>query len=304
MRVKRSLLFVIVFVFMYVPITQGDVVWHDPWLNWDFINQNPVGPTVVVNDFEVVVDDPNGTFNPNPNDPNEQWAAPFPNFSTSQVDHDGDGDLDRVCSWSGAPVAINAVAHGGLYMKGSGRVLDAYFTVNGNPVYVSTPITYEMTEIRGDPEVHMQLQIAPGFYEDQPSHEAGWQNIRTFVNIPADLLGLEDLNADLDLDALSQYEVDPFIGQPGLGTSVDPILADTFYQSPNTLIEPDSFFDVFLAEIDPAYANENYEALLYAEVLNQPTVVGSFWNLNPQSPEPTTLVLLGLGSLAMMRRRR
>ena len=285
-------------------VAQGEVVWHDPWLNWDFINQDPNGNTIMVNDFAVIVDDPTGNFNPNPADPNQQWALPFPTFQTFQADYDGDGDLDRMCKWSGANVNPFATAHGGLYMKGSGLVLDAYWTLNCNKVYASTPVTYELTEIRGDPEVHMHLTMGAGYFNDPnhpdyPNAEAGWTHIRTFVNIPADLLNLPDLTSDLDLSTLALFEVDPNHGVPGLPGAGAAIGYDDIIWA-----DPDSFFDVFLAEIPPEYASPEYEALLVADVVNQGQIVGSFWNLNPQSPEPGTITMVALGTCLILRRRR
>jgi hypothetical protein len=279
-----------------VSAAMGEVIWHDPWLNWDF--DNLTGQTV--NDFEIVVEDPN--YSPDPDDPTEVLKnMPFPNFTVSHVDYHGDNDIDTVLTWSGADLLANQRAHGGLYMLGSGRVLDAYWTFDGVKVGNSTAITYERTEIRGDPEVHMHLNIAPGFFADTshpeyPHQEAGWTNIRTFVNLPAGLLDLEDLNRSLNLDDLYQYEVDPKNGLTGeVILRTDTILAGG----------PDSFFDVFLSEILPQFVSPGYEALLHAEVFNQSTgLIGEFWNLNPQSPEPGTLALIGLGSTLLLRRRR
>ena len=299
------LMFLAVLAFVGAPAVQGEVIWHDPWLNWDFMNQNPIGPTIVVNDFAIIVDAENWV-------PQEQWSAPFNVFATTQIDTDGDLITDATkCEWSGADIPIGAIAHGGLYMKGSGLVLDAYWTLNGIKQYISTPVTYEMTEIRGDPEVHMHLTIAEGYYKDPlnlyyPNAEAGWTNIRTFVNIPADALGLADLTRELDLDTLvatyGGMEVQPYYGKPGLpGNEGTPILLTDYIQNDPV---PDSFFDVYLATIDPEFANAGYEALLHAEVWNQGNVVGEFWNLNPQSPEPGTMALLVLGGLGMILRRR
>lgn len=264
----------------------GAPVWHDPWLNWDFVNN--LGQTV--NDFAVIVDANNWV-------PQEEWSVPFPNFATSPYDYDGDGTADdTMCKWSGADVDPNQIAHGGLYMLGSGLVLDAFWTKDCQKIGPSTAITYELTEIRGEPEVHMHLQIAPGFYADpnRTDPSAGWTNIRTFLNIPAGTLGLEDLTRTLDLSTLTAYEVTPKNGETG-----DPILpTDTIWGV------PDSFFDVYLDGIDPEYATPEYEALLHAEVVNQGNVVGEFWNLNPQSPEPATLTLLVLGGLSLVYKRR
>jgi hypothetical protein len=268
-------------------------------LNWDFTNLTGVN----VNDLDIIVDNEN--FSPNLNDPKEVWSAPFPNVALSYGYFDGDGDLDTKITYSGAVILPGQVAHGGLYMKGSGLVLDAYWTWDGLKVGKSTAITYERTEIRGDPEVHMHLQIAPGYFKDPdnpayPYAEAGWTNIRTFVNIPADLLDLPDLTRSLNLDSLAQYEVTPYKGVPGLpGSSGIEIL-----KTDHISAVPDSFFDVFLAVIPPENANPGFESLLHAEVWNQGAVIGEFWNLNPQSPEPATLSLLALGGLALLRRRR
>jgi len=285
---------------MAAPAARGEVVWHDPWLNWDFINTL----TMTVNDFAIVVDDPDGTFNPDPNDPNQVLIGmPFPFFAVSSqfADYDGDGDLDTMLKWSGADVVPDSFAHGGLYMLGSGLVLDAFWSINGTKVGWSTPITYERTRIDDDPAVHMELTIASGFFKDEanpywPNQEAGWMHIRTFVNIPAELLSLEDLNRGLELDVLKEMdlEVPPVDAETGLPIGYE----DTIWGV------PDSFFDVFLADIPPEFASPEYEALLYAEVVSQGEVVGQFWNLNPQSPEPAALSLLALGALALIRRRR
>jgi MYXO-CTERM domain-containing protein len=289
MRISIGIAVVVALVLVAGSPARGEVVWHDPWLNWDFINT--LGTTV--NDFAVIVDASGWV-------PDEQWSVPFTNFATYEYDWDGDGTVDdTMCKWTGAEVAANAVAHGGLYMLGSGRVLDAFWTLDCNKIGPSTAITYERTEIRGDPEVHMHLQIAPGYFEDTsnpnyPDAEAGWTQIRTFVNIPASELGLEDLTRELDLSDLAAYEVQPKNGLTGA-----PILLGDIIWG-----DCASFFDIFLAEIDPEYASPGYEALLHAEVVNQGNVVGEFWNLNPQSPEPASMSLLVLGGLAMLRRRR
>jgi len=281
------------------PAAQGvkepTVVWHDPWLNWDFINNTGQ----MVNDFAIIVDNPN--FNPDPNDPSEVFKGkPFSTFQVIPGDYDADLDLDTMLKWIAKDATENlpagGKAHGGLYMKGSGLVLDAYWTKDCNKVGNSTAITYERTKIVDDPAVHMELIIAKGWYDDHPSEKAGWTHIRTFVNIPAAELNLEDLNSTLILNDFSAYEVFPKVGGP---TGAPILYGDEILRG-----APDSFFDVFLAEIDPKYAGPGYEALLHAEVLNQGAVVGEFWNLNPQSPEPATLALLALGGVGLLARRR
>ncbi|MHC4562977.1 MAG: PEP-CTERM sorting domain-containing protein [Planctomycetota bacterium] len=293
MRITRTILTVVTVVSLGVAVASGgDPIWHDPWLNWDFIN----GTGVVVNDLDIIVDSP--TFTPNLGNPNQAWSLPFPNITSSNGDFDGDGDTDTKITYSGANINPLATAHGGLYMLGSGMVLDAYWTLNGVKVGASTAITYEQTRVEDDPDLYMELSIAPGFFDDplNAGHEAAWTNIRTFVNLPADLLDLPDINSDLDLSTLAAYEVTPKEGGP-LGPDILP--------STVILANLDSTpVDIFLANIPPEFSNENYEALLVAEVLNQPTMIGTFWNINPQSPEPATLALLGIGGVALLRRRR
>ena len=313
MKATRAILVVGALLFLAVPVARGVVVWHDPYLNWHLNNYT----CQVVNDLSIIVDNPNGLFNPNLLDPGQVWAAPFLNVQRFDGDFDGDGDSDTKIRYSGANVPcflvdpVNGWAHGGLFMSGSGRVLDAYWTVDGVKVGASIPVTYELTEIRGDPEVHMHLEITPGFFEDPEYHgyEVGWTEMRTFVNLPEDLLGLEDLNPDLDLSTLAAYEVFPEYGQPGLPgtTGVQILPGDVNYDD----FPAESFFDVFLDVIPPEFSSPDYEALLVATVvgpdpdpLNENIVYGQFWNLNPQSPEPATMLLLGVGGAALLRRRR
>ena len=145
----------------------------------------------------------------------------------------------------------------------------------------------------------MHLQVAPGWFEDPPSGEteAGWTNIQTFVNIPATLLNLANINSTLDLSTLQSYKVEPRRGGP-TGDSILP--TDYIWMTEGT-----SFFDVYLASIDDAHASSDFESLLYAQVvMGDPTVIGQFWNLNPQCPEPATLVLVGLGVAGLLARRR
>lgn len=286
MNTKRVLILSLgIAAWVATPAARGDVLWHDPWLNWDF--QNISGQ--VANDFEIIVDSP--TFSPTGAD--VLLGAPFPNFGVSNGDFDNDGDQDTKLRWSGAVVNPGEIAHIGAYMLGSGLVQDAYWTNNGMKVGPSLAITYEMTEIRGDPEVHMHLNIAPGFFEESPGGSAGWENIRTFVNIPADLLNLEDINDTLDLATLAAYEVTPIDASTGLPITGAVMRTD------------DTPFDVYLGDIDTAHANPDFEALLYAEVFDgsRQGVIGQFWNLNPQSPEPATLVFLTVGGVFVLRRR-
>jgi len=186
-------------------------------------------------------------------------------------------------------------------MQGSGVIKDAYWTLDGGRASPSIPIIYEVTRItppagdpRGDPEeLTMRLALPTAFQE-----EVLLNNMVTFANIPADLLGLADLNRDLDTDPaglLEQFNTEPKVGnsqgQP-VGSSQP--------------IPPDSFFDVFVDIPPPGQLGPEWESLLFTEVVQDPAdgPVVRFWNLNPQSPEPSTLSILLLAGIALSRRRR
>ena len=187
-------------------------LFHDPYLNWDFVN----GTGITVDDLEIVVDDP--TFSPNLADPNEVWSDLFTGVTTFNTDHDSDGDQDTVVRFFNGVVPPGLLAHGGLFMAGSGNILDAYWTLGGTKVGASLPVTYELTEIRmnGINEVHMQLQLGDMFFDDlgNAGLVAGWTNIRTFVSIPATDLDLPDINRLLDESLFAGFQVQPFLGQP------------------------------------------------------------------------------------------
>jgi hypothetical protein len=268
------------------PIT----ILHDPWLNWDFINRTGV----MANDFHIIVDNPAWV-------PPEVFKGVFPTFQVCPGE-------DTLLSWCGADVPAGGVAHMGLYMLGSGRILDAYWTQDGIKVGPSVPITYELTRIYdpdpvipGNSEIHMLLQMSPGYYGDpgNTGTRVGWNNIRTFANIPAGMLGLENLNESLDLGTLLSYEVTPREGGPGGGIITDPIW-----------IEPESFFDVYFDLLVPDdMLGPQFESLLVADVILDDgmggyTTVGWFWNLNPQCPEPGTYALVGFGLAALVLRLR
>jgi hypothetical protein len=265
----------------------GQSIFHDPWLNWDF--QNFTGQ--LANDFQIIVE--SGTFNPDPTKGEVLIGAPFPTFAVTHGDFDGDGDQDTKLKWSGADVPAGQIAHVGGDMRGSGQIISAQWTKDCNPIGLPLAISYELTEIRrtNSAEIHMQLKMPQSFFDSHPSEQAGWTSIRTFRNIPADLLGLEDINRSLDLSTLTVWEVAPKDknGVPITG----PVMMST-----------DSFFDVFLDVVGDEFISPNYESLLVAEVLNQGNPIGMFWNLNPQSPEPATVMLLALGGLMALRRRQ
>ncbi|HUU60650.1 MAG TPA: PEP-CTERM sorting domain-containing protein, partial [Phycisphaerae bacterium] len=125
-----------------------------------------------------------------------------------------------------------------------------------------------------------------------PDLEVRLLNVRTFSDIPADLLNLQDINESLDTSALLPFEAAAYSEIGPLPWSID------------------SFFDVFVKLTIPENVSPDFESLLIADVVvldpdgNQ-TSVGRFWNLNPQSPEPGTVTLLAVGAcVAMLRRRK
>jgi hypothetical protein len=93
------------------------------------------------------------------------------------------------------------------------------------------------------------------------------------------------------------------------GPGGPPIQRTTIYTPP-----PDSFFDVFVALQPDFTPTPDFESLLYAQVVMDTNgdglmdpgdvVLGNFWNLNSQSPEPSAALMLALGGVALALRRR
>ena len=277
-------------------------IFHDPWLNWDFFNNTGSS----VNDLDIIVATPNWT------PPEVLLGMPFPTMMPCYGDNNGDGVPDTLLRWCGADVGPGMIAHVGAYMLGSGPILDAYWTQDGVKVGSSLPITYELTEIfdpdpfvPDDNEIHMLLQMSPGYFADPGNAgiAVGWDNIRTFANIPSDVLGLPDLNEGLDLTSLALYEVDAREGGPGGDIISGPIL-------PGIDFPAESFFDVYFdVPVPDDFVGPGYESLLVADIIMDDgmggyTTVGMFWNLNPQCPEPGTMMLVALGALAVLYRIR
>jgi hypothetical protein len=266
---------------------------HDPWLNWDFVNRT--GTTA--NDLDIIVETPDYT-------PPEVFMGGYLVFESCP-----DPAGTRLV-WCGYDVPPGGVSHVGAYMLGSGRILDAYWTDCGEKIGASLPITYELTEIFDpDPvipdnsEIHMLLQFAPGYYADPLNAGTiiGWANIQTFANIPAEMLGLPDLNDSLDLGMLEPYKCDAREGGPG-----GEIISDTVWWEE---FPPESFFDVYFdVDVPDADLGPHRESLLVADIVVfdgvETVMVGQFWNLNPQCPEPGTFALVGLGIAALVIRLR
>jgi len=309
---------VLIIALMALPVHGQSFVEHDPWLNWDVINNTGQPAT----DFEIVVESP--TFSVNMADPSQFMMGQFTslNFDHTQ-DVDGDLDLDTIVSWSNPVMQVQPglPAHIGLLMNGSGPILDAYWTgggvripgINNTPPVVmeTTRILFEQPpppgEPQGVPQVTMRLAMPELLYEQGDPEQLLPQitHLRTFVDIPADMLSLGSLSLDAGLDLsgpygsyppgyewLQPYEREPLVN--GL-----PVTAPLEFW-------PDSFFDVF---IDTTLnTGPEFESLLYAEVqvLDQGVprlpVEVRFWNLNPQCPEPGTLALVGLAALLLRRR--
>jgi hypothetical protein len=279
-------------------VAQGTSVFHDPWLNWDFWNQTGQ----LVNDFHIIVEAQDWYTQ-------QVWTGLWPDFRYVHGDNNGDGVPDTMLVWEGTTLGQVMPMHVGLHMLDSGRILDAYWTFDGVKVGSSVPITYERTRIfdpdptiPDDKEIHMILQIAPGYYADlgNEGQPVGWTNIRTFANLPADMLGLADLNEGLDLNALQPFEVVPLRDGPGGEPIIGPVYYDDF--------PAESFFDVYFdIQLPDGEFGPHRESLLVANVIDgQGQVIGTFYNLNPQCPEPGTYALIaaGLGALVLRFRRK
>ncbi len=271
---RFSICIVLVTAVAVIPAAGQSTVDHEPWLNWDFFV-----PQLDVNDIHVVVE--NDGFVPE-----EVYVDP----AISGWDYQGEDNSatgGTVLSWglpAGQLLNPGGVVHMGAYLRGAGRITEAYWTLDGQRV-AQIPIIYELTRVvfpdTTPPELLMRLQTTQAFI-DETGSEVSLDGIRTWMDIPAGELGLGDINGALDLDSLDSWETTP--------------------SATSGIVQPDSFFDVFVGL--PQNTGPEFEGLLYADVLVVGAVVGRFWNLNQQCPEPATLGLLGLGGLAVLRRRR
>lgn len=248
---------------------------HTPELSWDIPNNTGQA----VNDFEIIVSadyfSPPSTFD-----------GPFSVVDVDHGDfHSNPGNETRI-RFSGATVNPGEEVHLGLDMLGSERILDAFWTENGTMVGASLPIVNEITEVvpgytgvPGEAAIFMDLMLPE---ETQSGFEL--RNIRTFMDIPASMLSLSDLNDELDLSTLASFETN-------VGLVNDIELSAVAWSSVGVGIS---------SNLGP-----DWESLLVADIFDgQGAVTGTFWNLNVQSPEPGTLSLLALGGLALLRRRR
>jgi len=265
-------------------------------------------PQQNANDLDIWVESPTYSADPFPSG---WWSDTFDTLAVTHGDHDGDGDADTLLHYTDSTGTVT-ISDGetslvGFNMIGADEILDAYWTWDASKVGLSEPITYEETEFLAGTELHAKMSFAPGFFNDHPNDQAGWTNIRAFVNVPEAELALANLNSNLDLNALSAYEVQPRADGPA-----GPLILSTDVIWRTDAASP---LDVFMADLPLFQASPDFEALLVADVLIQgipsgqdpaepPTVVGGFWNLNTQIPEPTTMGLLALGGVALLRRRK
>ena len=287
---KRALLGLAVIVLVTATVSaQPIIIDHEPWLNWELFT--PVDAT----DVHLVVDNPD--------------FQPREVFEDAQRSWRFDGVIstgnDAILSWvaddpnagdAGSPVHI------GADMTGAGRIIGAYWTYWGQTV-APIPIVWELTRIidpdplnpANDVEVWMRLQTGEQYAPT--GQEVRLRNIRTYLDIPADVLGLADLNAGLDETRITAE----WGGRAGMAY---PDVSDLLPSA------PDSFFDVFVGVTLPEKSSPEFESLLVADIMvseaggvNAQTF-GWFWNLNPQCPEPGSMALLALGGLVALRRRR
>jgi len=266
---------------------------HYPILNWDFFN-----PPTSATDLHIVVETDNFI-------PSDVYVDP--NIPGWQYDGQGPGPSGGTAlSWSTNAGPLPSVVHVGADLAGAGRVTGAYWTEGGQPIG-SIPIVWELTwvdpwDLQNPSEpgaIWMRLQSADSLFGNN-SPQGGDQvhamvqlaNIRTYSDIPAGVLGLNDINA-----SLNELELVSHNPSVRIGTSIPGPVS-----LPGQNGATDSFFDVFVNFSE--LTNPSYQSLLVAEVLVAGQRIGTFWNLNYQSPEPSTMVLLALGGLSLIRRRR
>jgi hypothetical protein len=287
---KRLTLLAVVLAASPALASVPDIVLHPANLNWDLFNTT----NHPINDFELIFEQPDW-FPPNV----YTGVLGFPSYTRSTGDfvpaHPG---LETKLRFHGRTFQPNDLLHVGAFLEGAGRLLDAYFTfTDGNGVSrkvgnsVATP--WEITRVVRPvspalPRLEMRFQAPDGFLLDEPGSTLRLENFRSFVDLPASLLDLPDLNPSLNLASLAAYE----------RTAINPI-------APVELTLVSSFFDVFLTT--DFIPGPEHEALLTADIVRltsagQPVPVGRVWSLNYQCPEPAAALSL-LATLPLLRRR-
>jgi hypothetical protein len=215
------------------------------------------------NDFDIVVE---GNYNPT-------WLFP-PGPTVTHSDVDADGDPDTLISWH---FPTGQAIHDGINVPLGLPIEDAYWTHDGERLAAASIAKTQLHVIRPDSGPSTLI------WQVQASGNSGTlldlRNIRTFKDVPKGVLSPETINSDLDLSTLSAYEVTP---------SAQNL----------TSLPTDGFSDVNIGT--SGMVGAYYQSLLVGDLYYNGEQVGISWSLADECPEPSSLVLLGIGAVSLL----
>lgn len=202
-----------------------------------------------------------------PSDIGNLYTGDYPNVTVA------DTGTGTSLTWTGSTTPSGSAAHFG-------------FTLNGNVNFTSASFQWTMDAVVTD---------------DIPDAAQQWRLGGTLVNI-------DDITNRSQSSLWIQRRVNTALGQVDLND----LLMNGLLWNTATLIDPNPLLidpdNTLLYEFDGTEPAPYYDVMMYDVYADDNNLPGdllmTFLNASQIMPEPTSLALLGLGGLVLMRRRR